>query len=213
MRIIAGELRGRRLLPIASAMPVRPTADRAREAIFSILGQRVRSARVLDLFAGTGAMGIEALSRGAAFCLFVDRSRDCAAYICKNLERFGLREKSAVCAHDAARGMGFLARSVPEPGKEVPRRKPTANVCPLAPSAAGPLPGFDLVFADPPYDTDVLSGVLASLAEPGVLNPDALICCEHPCGKHPAAPGLFLADSRRYGKACFSFFSKEEEGK
>lgn len=120
MRVIAGEAKGRRLGPVPAG--TRPVSDRAREGLFSSLGPRVLEARVLDLYAGTGAMGIEALSRGAASCAFVDSSPAAVAAIEDNLATTRLADRGAVVRSDAGH---FLAR----PG--------------------GP---YDVVILDPPYD-------------------------------------------------------------
>lgn len=135
MRIIAGSARGTRLGPVPPG--TRPVSDRAREGLFSSLGEAVEGAKVLDLFAGSGALGLEALSRGAAHATFVERDRAASAAIRDNLARTGLGPASVVPS-DAGR---FLGR---------------------VPGAAS---GFDLVFCDPPYDLEGpgLDGVLAQL--------------------------------------------------
>jgi 16S rRNA (guanine966-N2)-methyltransferase len=123
VRIVAGTARGTRLGPVPPG--TRPVSDRAREGLFSSLGERVAGARVLDLFAGTGALGLEALSRGASHATFVDRDRTATAAIRDNLERTGLSPAEVVTA-DADRFLGGLEES----------------------------PGFDLVMLDPPYDLE-----------------------------------------------------------
>ena len=122
MRVIAGSARGTRLGPVPPG--VRPVSDRAREGVFASLGAEVPGARCLDLYAGTGAMGIEALSRGATACTFVDRSREAAALIRDNLGRTRLMDAASVNVSEVGR---FLR--------------------------SGPSEGFDLVFLDPPYGT------------------------------------------------------------
>ncbi len=146
MRVVAGELGGRKL--VAPAGPgTRPTADRVREALFSILGD-VSGLRVLDLYAGSGALGIEALSRGAAEAVFVDSSQAAVAAIRRNFSELGI--DAVVARRDA---LAYLA------------------------GAVGGQP-YDLVFADPPYDSALR--VAAGLAErlPPVLSPDAVIVTE-----------------------------------
>ena len=141
MRVIAGTSKGRKLGPVPPG--VRPVADRAREGLFSSLASAVLQARVLDLFAGTGALGIEALSRGAEKAVFVDRSHEATAAIYGNLAHLELEAQAVVVTADAG---AFLA----------------------SPEGVGP---FDLVFLDPPYDlaaTDVES-VLEVLAAEGRL--------------------------------------------
>lgn len=146
MRVVAGELRGRKLVAPAGE-GTRPTADRVREALFSILGD-VSGLRVLDLYAGSGALGIEALSRGAAAAVFVDSSRAAVTAIRRNLSELGLEAP-------------------------VQRRDALAHLA----GAAGGDP-YDLVFADPPYDSAVrLAPELAELLPP-VLAEDAVIVTE-----------------------------------
>jgi 16S rRNA (guanine966-N2)-methyltransferase len=146
MRVVAGELGGRKLVAPAGG-GTRPTADRVREALFSILGD-VSGARVLDLYAGSGALGIEALSRGAAAATFVDSSHDAVTAIRRNLSELGL--EAPVQRRDA---LAFLA------AVHVGDR-------------------YDLVFADPPYDSAL--HVASSLAEalPPLLTADAVIVTE-----------------------------------
>ena len=123
MRVIAGSAKGMRLGPVPPG--VRPVSDRAREGLFSSLAPRCRDARVLDLYAGTGALGIEALSRGAEHAVFVDRAYEASAAIRDNLDRTRLADRATVVTQDVA---AFVAEHAP---------------------TAGP---FDLVLLDPPYD-------------------------------------------------------------
>jgi 16S rRNA (guanine966-N2)-methyltransferase len=146
VRVVAGELGGRRLdAPKGAA--TRPTADRVREALFSILGD-VTGARVLDLYAGSGALGIEALSRGAGEAVFVDNSVDACEAIRGNLTNLGI--ESPVNRRDVA---AWLADQ----------------------SSRGT---FDLVFADPPYDSAVATGRLLAERLPPILSPEAVIVTE-----------------------------------
>jgi 16S rRNA (guanine966-N2)-methyltransferase len=143
MRVIAGVAKGTRLgRPPAG---VRPVADRAREGLFSSLGEVVVDARVADLFAGTGALGIEALSRGAEEAVFVDREPRALAVVRENLARTGLRERGTVVRADVPT---FLERPAER--------------------------GFDLVFLDPPYDTSA-DAILARLSEEPLLRAGATV--------------------------------------
>lgn len=137
MRVVAGSAKGVRLAPVPRG--VRPVSDRAREGLFSSLGERVRGARVLDLFAGTGALGVEALSRGATEAVFVERDRAALAALRRNLDLTRLGDRAVVVGVDVRR---FVTRD-------------DKNGAP-----------FDLVLADPPYDLGgpELEGVLAELA-------------------------------------------------
>jgi 16S rRNA (guanine966-N2)-methyltransferase len=151
MRIVAGRLRGRALAGPTS-MAIRPTSDRLRETLFNVLahahGDPVTGARVLDLFAGTGALGLEALSRGARFCLFVDESVEARGAIRTNVEALGLAGATRLFKRDATR---------------------------LGPADLG---AFDLVFADPPYGKGLAEPALAAAAAGGWLAPGALAVVE-----------------------------------
>jgi 16S rRNA (guanine966-N2)-methyltransferase len=148
LRIIAGRHRGRRLR-FPAGVEIRPTPDRVRETLFNWLQPRIVDARVLDLFAGSGALGLEALSRGAAHVTFVERDRRAASAIDALLKEWQEPSANVICA-DAA---GWLA----------------------APTSDGP---YDIVFLDPPYDAAVLSGVAEALAGHGRLAADARIYVE-----------------------------------
>ena len=167
MRIIAGTHRGRRL-KAPPGLDTRPTSDRVREALFSILGD-VEGDRVLDLFAGSGALGIEALSRGAAGAVFVEQDRRAADAIRSNLAAIGER-RAEVRQEDA---LAYLGR------------------------ASGERP-FDLVFADPPYSSATRMGERLSELLPAVLADRALIVTESDKRK-PLNLTLPLADERVYG--------------
>ena len=168
MRVVAGLYGGRRLVaPPGSA--TRPTSDRVREALFSILGPDVEGARVLDLYAGSGALGIEALSRGAATAVFVDRSEPAVAAIKANLEALGIEA--------AVRRMEARAALRP------------------APAGADP---YDLVFLDPPYRHAAGLGRELSEALPAVLAPGARVISESD-RREPLELALALTDERSYG--------------
>jgi 16S rRNA (guanine966-N2)-methyltransferase len=168
VRIVAGRWGGRRLITPRGAA-VRPTADRVREALFSILGGAVEGARVLDLFAGSGALGLEALSRGAAEATFVDSATASVAAVRANLEALG--GDAEVRRADALR---FLR------------------------SATGETRHYDLVLLDPPYRLAERLGRELSEALPGVLAPAALVVCESD-RRAPLPLDLPLTDERRYG--------------
>jgi 16S rRNA (guanine966-N2)-methyltransferase len=153
MRVIAGSFRSRTLLAPAG-LATRPTSDRLRETLFNVLAPRIAGARFLDLFAGSGAVGIEALSRGAAEVVFVERAAAALKVLRGNLDRLGLRSGIRIVAGSAG---GFL-------------RKPDAAA------------GFDLVFLDPPYDAageyGRVLGALGGMAG-GVLADGAMVIAEH----------------------------------
>jgi 16S rRNA (guanine966-N2)-methyltransferase len=179
VRVVAGEFRGRRLAAPRGAR-TRPTADRVREAVFSMLGD-VTGARVLDLYAGSGALGIEALSRGAGSAVFVDRDPRAVAAIERNLQSLGLEQE--VLRQDAVR---FLARAKRES---------------IAPARAEPAPSrttFDLVFCDPPYDS--ASHLAAPLAQglPALTSEHARIVTESD-KRNPLELPFPLITERTYG--------------
>ncbi|HUC51697.1 MAG TPA: 16S rRNA (guanine(966)-N(2))-methyltransferase RsmD [Xanthobacteraceae bacterium] len=171
MRIVGGRLRGR-VLAGPKSQGVRPTADRLRESLFNILlhayGDPVTGARVLDLFAGTGAIGIEAISRGAAFCLFVDDGAEARALIRQNVDALGLGQVTRVFRRDATR-LG----------------------------AAHPVEPFGLVFLDPPYRKGLALPALAALREGGWLLPQALVVVEEAADAELAAPAGYEELERR----------------
>jgi len=168
MRVIAGRYKGRRLA--APAGPdTRPTSDRTREALFSVLGSRVEGARVLDLFAGSGALGIEALSRGASEATFVETSPAALRSLRANLEP--LDAAAETHRSDARRFLGTASRAARQ---------------------------YDLVFLDPPYRLAASLGSVLSEALPAVLAPGAVVVSESD-RRSPLALDLPLLDERRYG--------------
>ena len=173
MRIVGGRLRGR-ALAAPKSQAIRPTADRLREALFNILvhayGDPVSGARVLDLFAGTGALGLEALSRGADFALFVDDSADARALLRENVAALGLGGVSRIFRRNA-----------------------------LKPGAAHPLPPFSLAFLDPPYGRALAEAALAAAHTGGWLTAGALAVVEEAADAAFAAPaGFDELERRRY---------------
>ena len=171
MRVVGGRLKGRNLASPTSR-EIRPTADRLRESMFNILvhayGNPVEGARVLDLFAGTGALGIEAISRGAAFALFVDNGAEARALLRNNVEALGLGGVTKVFRRDAT------------------------NLGP-----AHPLPPFSLAFLDPPYGKALAETALASLRDGGWLVPGALLVVEEAKAAAFSAPDSFAELERR----------------
>jgi 16S rRNA (guanine966-N2)-methyltransferase len=180
MRIVGGRLRSHPLSgPKSRAL--RPTADRLREALFNILahgyGDPVAGARVLDLFAGTGALGLEALSRGATFALFVDEGVEARALLRENIETLGLGGVTRIFRRDATR---------------------------LGP--VHPLEPFSLVFADPPYGKGLAEKALASAREGGWLKPDGIVVVEEATEARFVAPeGFEELDRRTYDDTQFVF--------
>ena len=171
MRVVGGRLKGRNLASPASR-EIRPTADRLRESVFNILihayDDPIAGARVLDLFAGTGALGIEAVSRGAAFALFVDNGAEARALLRNNVEALGLGGVTKVYRRDAT------------------------NLGP-----AHPVEPFSLVFLDPPYGKGFADKALISLRDGGWLTPGALLVVEEARATAFTAPDGFAELERR----------------
>ena len=181
MRIIAGQCKGRRLETV-SVNGIRPTSDRVRESVFNIISSRIAGARILDIFAGTGALGLEALSRGASQATFLDASKDACELIKKNANRCGIQEKCEIICHDISRP--FL----PEKIKTHP---------------------FSIIFMDPPYGTSLFETTLKSGILNELLAQDGIIIAEHSIKEplpHPIT-GLDIHDQRKYGKTLISFLA------
>ncbi len=180
MRVVGGRLRGR-ALAAPQSKSIRPTADRLRESLFNILahayGDPIPGARVLDLFAGTGALGIEAASRGAVFMLFIDDGAEARALIRENVAALGLGGVSKLFRRDATK---------------------------LGP--AHPLDPFALAFLDPPYGQKLAEQTLASARAGGWLSPEALIVVEEATKSRFAAPeGFTELERRAYDDTEFIF--------
>ena len=180
MRVVGGRLRGRNLASPASR-EIRPTADRLRESVFNILihayGDPIQGARVLDLFAGTGALGIEAVSRGAAFALFVDNGTEARALLRNNVEALGLGGVTKVFRRDAT------------------------NLGP-----AHPVEPFSIAFLDPPYGKGLAEQALVSLRDGGWLTKEALVVVEEAKAAGFTAPeGFAELERRAYDDTEFVF--------
>jgi 16S rRNA (guanine966-N2)-methyltransferase len=180
MRIVGGRFRGRTVAGPGSA-EIRPTSDRLRETIFNILehayGDPVPGARVLDLFAGTGAMGLEALSRGASFCLFVDQGAQARSLMRGSIEALGCGGETRIFRRDATK-LG----------------------------EAKPLVPFSLVFCDPPYGRGLAPLALISALTGGFLADEAVVVIEEAKGADFAFPdGLEETERRSYGDTMVAF--------
>ena len=186
MRIVAGRFKGRTLKAPGDAR-LRPTSDKVRQALFNILehaefaaGFQLEGARVIDLFAGTGALGLEALSRGAKFCLFVEEAAESRAIIRENVEALGLTGASKIWRRDATK-LGPLDT----------------------------LSAFDLAFLDPPYRKGLLAPALEGLAAGSWLNANALVIAEAAEDETmPAVEGYELLDDRVYGDTRIAFLQR-----
>lgn len=180
MRVVGGDLRGRPLAaPRSNA--IRPTSDRTREAVFNVIvhnhPESLAGARVLDLFAGTGALGIEALSRGASHCVFIEESAEGRGLIRTNVEAMGLQGRTKIFRRDAT--------AIGEAGNILP---------------------FGLVFADPPYGRGLAEKALAAALAGGWLTADALVVVEEAAASpFDPPPGLTLLGRRDYGDTTVAF--------
>lgn len=179
MRVIAGSAKGTRL-QVARAAGLRPTGDRQRETLFNVIRDRVEGVSVLDLFAGSGALGLEALSRGADACVFVDHDRRAARTLRFNLARCRLQERGRVIVADWRAGIRRLV---------------------------GDGARFDLLLADPPWASAATDEWLAALE--AVAAPGALLCLERRRGPKPAASaGWTLRRTLQVGDTAFHLFDR-----
>lgn len=183
MRIISGRAGGLKLRAVPGRN-TRPTTDRVKESVFGILAPVLEGRRVLDLFAGTGNLGIEALSRGAHYAVFVEKSPGAAGVVRSNLVTTRLESDATVMVMDAFRALGVLARSDDR---------------------------FDLVFLDPPYGQGLAGRALSELAAWPALSDEAVVVVEH--AGHDVLSGeygpLVLVRSQRYGETVVSFYKTQ----
>ena len=181
MRIIGGNLKGKKLFS-PPGKRVRPTADRLRESIFNILSDKVSEAVVLDLFSGTGAFGIESLSRGAKHAVFVEKSGEALHVIQRNILASSLEKQAQAVKWDIAKNLNCLRR--------IPFR-------------------YDLVFMDPPYNRDIIQKGLRNLYHSNCLEREACIVVEHsalePVRENAVEFAVF--DQRKYGKTLVTFLT------
>lgn len=181
MRVITGTAKGVRL-KTPEGTQTRPTTERVKEAVFSIIQFEIEGSRVLDLFAGTGQMGIEALSRGASQAVFIDGRREACQLVQENLKRAKLTDRAQVVQSDY---MGYLERC---------------------------RSSFDLIFLDPPYAEIFLENALKKISEIDILSDRGIIICERPAEKPLdfEIPGLQRGKDNRYGKTWITVFRKAE---
>ena len=180
MRVIAGTAKGARL-EAPKGRKTRPTLDRVREALFSILGAKVADARVLDLYAGTGAIGIEALSRGAAYCEFVENDAECIAHLQRNLEAARVESRAKIRRLRLPDDLSRLGRTEKK---------------------------YDVIYADPPFDFADYPLLCSELVRNDLLRPDSIVIIEHDARTSLAEcpAGLVCFRQAHYGKTFLSFF-------
>jgi 16S rRNA (guanine(966)-N(2))-methyltransferase RsmD len=182
VRIIGGEAKGR-IIQLPQGCRIRPTTDRIKESLFSLL-RTVRDTRFLDLFAGCGNVGLEAISRGACRSLFVEKSPRLAAVIKSNLGLLGFEDRGEILAIDAEKAIRLL---------ECRRDR------------------FDIIFADPPYEADCVTAILQQIAEADLLATEGVTVLQRSVREAiPTEPvgRLVLMDQRRYGDTWLSFFGR-----
>ena len=185
LRITAGAFRGR-IIHTVPGQAVRPSPAMLREALFNIIGPQIQGSRFLDLCAGSGAVGIEALSRGAAHATFVDNHPASLAVIRRNLEALGTLERATLLRKDAAHAPDDLAR---RGGR------------------------FDIAFLDPPYDTGTAATCVRAEGLRAIIADRCRLYVQHRRGAAlPVAPGWRLVDERRFGDTMLTTFEREEDG-
>jgi 16S rRNA (guanine(966)-N(2))-methyltransferase RsmD len=180
MRVIAGEVKGRKLFSLPG---VRPTAESTRESLFNILGKEISSAKVLDLFAGTGALGIEALSRGAKEAVFVDNNRLSEKAVKRNIANLGFENRATIYRLEVDKALKLFSRK----GYK-----------------------FDIIFIDPPYESSMATRTLIEISDSNTLSDGGLIVVEHyRKDVLPQAPGrLKMKRKEVYGDTAISFYAK-----
>lgn len=185
MRIISGTCRGRKLAPL-KGLDIRPTSDRIRESVFNILGSRTRDARVLDLFAGTGALGLEALSRGAAHALFVDLSSTACRIIRRNIDLCRFPGQADVILQD-------VLSSLDHPAVSQHR--------------------FDLIFLDPPYGRGDAARTLEHPQLAALLSENGIIVAEHDTREilSPPLTGLDIFRQKKYSRTAVTFLTRTQD--
>lgn len=182
MRVCGGRFKGRKMASF-SGLTIRPTPEQVREALFNIIGQDLTGERVLDLFAGTGILGLEAVSRGAEKALFVDNLPQALSLVRKNIDILGVQDQTTILKHNLSRGLDPVFKLFPE---------------------------FDLVFLDPPYNKSLALPVLQQLDEKRGLCEGGLVIVEHFRTElaEVSFRSLELERRRPYGQTTISIFTK-----
>ena len=183
MRVIAGSARGI-LLSTPKKGGVRPTPSRVKKSLFDILASRVIGARVIDLFAGSGSLGIEALSRGARQCCFIDHSDHCCHTIVQNLTRTRLLEQATVLKADARQKIYWFSNQ----------------------GIAA-----DLIFLDPPYYSQLILPVIAAIAAANILANDGIVIMEHPSKYIPVTEGYHQLVQKQYGDSAITLLKMKAD--
>jgi 16S rRNA (guanine(966)-N(2))-methyltransferase RsmD len=183
MKIISGDLKGRRLINPEGTM-VRPTGSRVKEALFSIIGDMIDGATFVDIFCGTGNIGIEAISRGAGRSIFIERNPKVAEILRRNIKTLGLMDRSQIVTLDALKAIKVLAKQ-----EQV----------------------ADIVFLDPPYAYNRVSEIIFAVSANDLVGTGGMLIWQHSTKTNPEAAygGLRRDTTRVYGDTAITFFSKE----
>jgi len=182
LRVISGKARGLRLKSI-KGMQTRPTADRIKESLFSIIAPLLYKANILDLFAGTGALAIEALSRGAGFATFIDSSRESINVVKENIKHTGFEEFAEICLNDYDKAIKALAQKDKK---------------------------YDIVFLDPPYGKGLEYKAVEGIVDNNLLSDEGIIIIETEEALEENIYHMTKYDERSYGRTKLSFFIKEQ---
>lgn len=182
MRIVGGSERGRKLAVPKGATSIRPTADRVRQSLFNVIGQTCEGLHVLDLFAGTGALALEAVSRGATLALLIDSGREAQALCRANLTALGYADRVELWPTTVEKAVDKLGRDARQ---------------------------FDLVFADPPYALEAGRWLVDAVGKARLVRAGGLFCFEHSKHEVPPsqAPGLAQTDARAFGETRMTFYA------
>lgn len=181
MRVVSGTARGCRLQPVPG-MNTRPTTDRVKENVFNLIQEHIRGARVLDLFAGTGQLGIEALSRGAQHCDFVEHNKAAYNIVYKNTQAARVADRAALHRTEAE---GFVSHAAKQ--------------------------SYDLIFLDPPYGGAILENALLQIERFDILSANGIIICESAVGDR-FAHGFETVRERRYGATMITVLRRQDGG-
>ena len=185
LRVIGGTARG---VPLKSpdTKNTRPTLDRTKESLFNILMPYIADARVLDLFSGSGSLGIESLSRGAKEAVFIDSSKYCRNIIIENLKKTRLEEHSTVMALDVIKAIKLLSKRNAK---------------------------FDIIFLDPPYNMNFIANTIQNIDEFDIIAEEGIIACEHHVNEHaPEKSGrLIKIRTKEYGETLYSFYIRDSQ--
>jgi len=195
MRIIAGTARGRKIFSVSENLPVKPISDRIKQSLFDIIRPRITGAVMLDLFAGTGNVSLEALSRGALKTVMVDKEPACLKVMARNLQHLGFEQRGKVLKGDILKGVAWLG-------------------------AYGMDGVYDIIFMGPPYrdiknrPLNFTSPVLAAAAAAGILAKDGIIIAQHHKNEtFDTPPNLELYREEKYGDTLIHFFRHKDDTK